>query len=306
MPGLGSGDLRRPPAEYRIDQRTDDPSGRISFETLSFSQWQNHERIRLVKRTLGLLKPRERRAAMKLIAKLEADAEPRISPAPPFSPASSVAMREWRIRICGWQWSLIAPLNTDQWAFYTIILPKWWVKSRHLHKVRGERLLATLRTALNRAGAGEATGWLYAMIHGQFDGDTKGFPLHVHGLATEGMIRVLRRLRQQPQFRRGKHDRARYPQISISRKLKLDPPWAYLPAAITYCSKAYWLQKNSEVGTDGVRHRVGRPHQISGKHHTRYLLWLDDHTLEQLTLLMGLRVTRDGLVPTKTGSSDAR
>ena len=72
-------------------------------------------------------------------------------------------MREWRIRLSGWVWSLTAPLGDDEWRFFTIVLPSWWVEARLLNAVEAKGLTERLRLALYRAGSAKASGWLYAM-----------------------------------------------------------------------------------------------------------------------------------------------
>lgn len=301
MPRQNIEDLGLPPHQYRVDLRTDDPCGIVKFEDSPACTKKNEQRIRKVEKAIrsGKLDRHERRKAAKLVKFLKRELKGKTVR---LSAASRVGMRDFRIKTSGWLWSLIDPLDDDDWVFFTLMLPSWWVKSSELEKSAAKKLTERLRIALQRAGSGNASGWLYAMVHGEFDGSTVGFPVHIHGLATEGMVKVLRRLRKQRQFRPNTRDRSRYPKISVSRKLKIDKPWGYLPAAITYTSKSYWPQHNSLVEAGGKRSRIGKKHEIvKAKHLARCLVWLHSQPVKDQTLLVHLSTVNGKLVPGKRG-----
>lgn len=215
--------------------------------------------------------------------------------------ASRVETRAWRILMMGWLWSLVAKLSSRRWVYFTIALPAWWISSEELDRFTAKQLMGRLRVALYRAGAGKASGWLYAMLDGEFDGSTEGFGLHVHGIASKGMVRVLRRLRKQRQFNRNSTDAIRFPDVPVFRKVRIDRPRGHLPAGITYTSKSMWRQHNTQVDPDGTRHRVGRKHRISGLHRVRHLLWLDDNPVKDQVLLVHLSVINKKLIPAERG-----
>jgi len=295
-------ELGPPPLPFRVDLRTANPDGVIRFETPSECVREDEWRAKMMEAGLRqkLGGRKVTRGARNLLAYLGAkltgaDDRP--------SAASRVAMRNWRVRVCSWLWSLIDPLEAKQWRFFTIVLPGWWVASGRLKKLTAKQLIGRLRRALCQAGSSDASGWLYAMIDGEFDGSTGGFALHVHGIATDGMIKVLRRLRKQPQFKRRMSDRTRYPMISVRRKLKIDKPKGYLPAAVTYTSKSFWVQHNSLVDDNGKRSRVGKKHRIAErKHLVRHLVWLHEQPVRDQVLLIHLSVIGGRLVPGKRGA----
>lgn len=296
-------DLDLPGGQYRVDKNTDDPSGCVRFETAESARLEDNRRAQdaaafLASGIGGRKLQRATKALLLYLKRAELDHDR------PPSAASRVDMRHWRIRVSGALWQLVTELGTDKWVFFTVILPKWWVASSKLRHIKARRLKALLRAALYRAGARDASGWLYAMIHGEFDGTTEGFPLHFHGIATEGMIKVLKRLRLQPQFRRSKHDASNYPQVAISRKLKIDRPWGCLPDVLTYPHKSYWPQHNSMFAEDGMRRRFGPKHRITGIHLVRHLTWLHSQPIKDQVLLVHLSVIDGALVPAERG--DAR
>lgn len=300
MPRQSIKDVRLPPDRFRVDKNTDDPSGSVQFETKASAQLQDQLKRQAIEAVLasqigGRKLKREAKTIALLFGAAAADAEQ------PPSAASSVDMRQWRIRVSGALWELVTELPTNKWVFFTVILPKWWVASSKLKHEEAKRLAACLRTALYRAGAKDASGWLYAMLHGEFDGTTEGFSLHFHGIATEGMIKVLKGLRLQPQFRSSKRDGSNYPHVAISRKLKIDQPWGYLPDILTYASKSFWPQHNSLVAEDGKRRRFGPKHRITGIHLVRYLTWIHSQPIKDQVLLVHLSLIDGALVPAKRG-----
>ncbi len=302
MPRHSIEDLGPPPPGFRVDERTDDPSGVIKFESLPACVEEDTRRQRAVQ--VGLARMVDGRRHQRGLELLQMALGAALAGTPqPLSAASRILMRDWRIRVCGWLWSLIDPLETEDCRFFTIVLPKWWVESKRLRKVKAKRFKELLRVALQRAGAAKASGWLYAMLDGEFDGSTEGFTLHYQGLATEGMIPVLRALRKQKQFRRGRSDRRNYPQIWVSRKLKIDRFKKPLPSPITYANKSLWLQHNSRICEDGERRRHGRKHRITGIHRVRHLLWLHRQPVKDLVLLMHLSVIDGELIAGKRGGA---
>lgn len=303
MPRQSIEDLGSPPAGFRVDLRTDDPSGVVKLETGQRCSSDDAGRVRRLQAFVASGKPdRKRRRQVKRLVRFLSN-DPGKSRR--LSAASRVLMREWRIRVCGWLWALIDPLGTDEWVFFTIIPPSWWVKSSQLEGVSAKKMLERLRRALDRAGSGEASGWLYAVIHAEFDGATGGVPFHVHGLATQGMMKVLRDLRKQRQFRSNDTDAARFPHISVRRKVKIDQPHGYLPMVITYASKSFWPQHDSRID-DGKRRRVGLKHRIKkAKDFVRCLLWTHAQRVKDQVLLVHLSVANGELVPGKRGVRDS-
>lgn len=305
MPRPSIEDLGRPPQRFWTPLLNGDVDGDFTIE--SRASCIEEDRLRRRTAAVEIQGPLHGRKIKRSVAALlELLASVSEAPLPPLSAASRVLMRRWRARVCGWLWSLISVVGPGQWVFFTITLPSWWVPSRKLHTVRAKRLIERLRAALYRAGAAQASGWLYAMLHGEFDGSTNGFMLHVHGLATEEMIDVLRALRGQPQFRPCERDSQRYPLVVITRKLKIDQPWGDPLRVISYTSKSYWPQNDSCVNGEGKRRRYGRKRRIVGKHFVRHLAWLHSQPVKDQVLLVHLSIVDRQLIhPHRASRADA-
>jgi hypothetical protein len=306
MPRGNIEDIGPAPDGFRVDLRTDDPTGLVKFEDADSCKNEDALRVASLERaieTKQLSGKDLKRAAkyIKFVKRVMAGKKRRVSA------ASRLQMLDWRIKVSGWLWWLIEPLGQHDWVFFTIILPSWWVRSADLKGVSSKQLMEKLRAALHRAGSAKASGWLYAMVHGEFDGDTAGFPLHVHGIATGDMVEVVRSLRKQRQFRRQDSDRARHPMLSVSRKVKIDKPWGHLPAVITYANKSYWPQHDSRIDDDGKRRRIGRKHRIDDpKHLVRHLLWLHFQHVKDHVLLVHLSVINGQLIAGKRGDRGSK
>jgi hypothetical protein len=72
-----------------------------------------------------------------------------------------------------------------------------------------------------------------------------------------------------------------------------------MPDPITYLMQAFWPSRPIYVDTAGKRRRVREKRAIRYPYHAMMLLWLDRWRLQDLTLLVGLRVTRNGLIKTQ-------
>ena len=131
-------DLRLPPKKYRVDKYTEDPSGNIRLETAESAQLWDRRRCDDLRAIIasGVLSGKERREAQKLVAHYKLKG---LGRAGPLSAASRIDMRQWRIRVSGWLWMLVADLNADKWVFFTVILPKWWVASSKLKHIVNRR-----------------------------------------------------------------------------------------------------------------------------------------------------------------------
>jgi hypothetical protein len=213
-------------------------------------------------------------------------------------------MRKWRKRMTGWLWSLLDELDDAEWRSFTIVLPSWQVPSEKLGRQRAKKLIARVRSALNRAGSSNADGWLFAKIHGEFDGTTGCFSLHIHGQATKGMAELLKhQLRKQRQFRHRKGDREKFPLMAVTKRVLIQKPWGCPANAISYAVKSYWPQHNSIIASDGKRRRVGVKQQINDPvHKARYLLWLHSQDVKDQVLLMNLSVENGKLIHKRRGA----
>jgi hypothetical protein len=302
MAGLCITDLPVPSDRYRVDKRTERADGVIDVESDAACRFQDRLRSKEISASVPkFTDPGERLRALRLARRLEVQVGT-IRSLPCAIGASRLWMLAQRINICGALWELVAQLKPKQFVAFTVAIPQWSVRSEDLAHFDPTRMLRSFRTDLWRAGAANSSGWLYAAIHGEFDRTTGRFQLHLHGIATRGMIGVVKALRQLGQ--REKYNSKRDgigadAEDYVALKLRIDRKLYDLPRPITYTTKSFWTADASYVDCDGVRRRYGHKSQITGIHQTRYLLWLDRHPLKHLTLLVHLRVTRQGLTPTR-------
>ena len=162
-----------------------------------------------------------------------------------------------------------------------------------------ERYLQRFRGHLYRAArelGGMPAGVLFAAIHGAYDPNTRAFPIHIHGVATGGKTALIDALRQlsvyQPAVAGDNLDAARNP-ILMPRQ-----PVRDLAGAIGYAVKAYWPLRPTFLAADGLRRaikvQVSRIREEPAS--SEYLRFLDKWTINQTTLIMGMRASSCGLV----------
>lgn len=245
----------------------------------------------------------ERRHARMLLALADA-IDPSIT-AYPTTPASSRYMRTERIRIIGAVWAMMhdaAPtsLATAQYATFTAIPGNSSVPRGELDRFDPKRYIASIRQHLIRSAAklGVAVeGQLFAALHGAYDPTTQSYPMHVHGVAIGGMIDIVDGLRDLRKYCPAQpyddRDAANTP-VRLSRG-----PLTNMPAPATYTLKGFWGLRTTYVDSDGLRKAYAGPvRRIRGEAEIEYLQFLDRWRLEDVTLLMGMRATRSGLLRT--------
>ena len=218
----------------------------------------------------------------------------------PLSLACAVFMALFRRRFIGALWKLYAEqLLVCSPRTFTIVPRAWEFTPDELLDVDSRRLKASLTTALYKMKAKDAGGWLIAFLHGEYDPVAGVFRLHVHGLASGQMIKVVERLRKLPQFktRRLKSDgtpEAIYRPVRIRRKGLAD-----LPAPLAYVAQSFWPSRAIYVDQDGKNRRQKTKRRIPEPYHSLVLLWLDRWHVDDLMLRIGLQVSNGDLVPTR-------
>jgi hypothetical protein len=300
MARLSIADLPFPDDEFRIDLDPARPLDRNGnpqqqFETLEFST--NEDRAERGEPLLaatsassyGLFRAR---SAHKLGRKLLRRRRPRTL-------ASSRYLREVRIRLsaaaqkllldCRWH-----PLETSTFA----VIPRTWeFEPANFDDADARKLLDAFRADLNRCGAKKADGFLICFLHGEFEPEAGIYVLHVHGIVAGGMIGVLDALRRTKNYRCNTQGHLTgssrvKTRIQISRKLLTD-----LPYTLIYPLKTYWPSKRiGPVGENKVIKRQRQHHRIAEPYHSQVLLWLDQWSLPDITLLMKVRVGPEGFV----------
>lgn len=206
---------------------------RQTFESSFAVAREDRIRIRLCEQASLVAGRQQRRLMRKLRARH-----------PPKTLASSRRWRRLRIRIVGAVWKLVAEGPWDHRERGAVALisvtPRSWVFTpAQLREVRGEQLIARLRSWLNRNGAAQADGFLIACLHGEFEPGHGVYRVHVHGVAAGSMISVVDNLRKLPDLNSSLDPEDGWkrapPRIKISRA----PP-TELPHAISYQFKGWW------------------------------------------------------------------
>ena len=184
----------------------------------------------------------------------------------------------------------------------TIIPMTWEFKPEELERVIPRLLLAALAASCYAKGAANATGWLMVHIHGEWDPIEQVFRLHVHGYAYGEMVGVVDKLRTLPNYQTQRFLKDGSPSPVYRRvQVKRKSPKNNL-RQITYRMQSYWPSKAVIISDDGKRIRARRKQRVVEPYHSQVLLWLDKWDIADLTLMVGLRVTRAGLIQTKRSS----
>ncbi len=286
--------LGKPARRFRIDiGKNARTSG---FEKLNASRKEDLKRATLLRKAArSYPETIDREAALALAAKLEAAGN---GGEVPESLACSTYMRGQRINISGAMLKFINESRAMKAQAVTIIPVTWEFAHRELGGVLPMLLLAALRASLYEKGAAQANGWLICFIHGEYDAIAKVFRLHVHGYAYGEMVQVVDRLRLLPNYKTQRYLRDGslspvYRRVQIRRK-----PSTSLPKQVTYRLQSYWPSR-AIIIRDDKRIRARQKQRIDEPYHSQMLLWLDQWKISDLTLMIGLRVTKDGLIQTK-------
>lgn len=289
MPRLNIACLPDPPERYRPDH-IPPPRSKKPFESIQAVQQEEAKRHSGLSLALKrhLRNPGNIRATRLLMAKLDGSGD---YP----SMASPVYMREQRKRIGGHLYKLIVETGAeDSVVAFTLILKNRRLRPRELNAFDVVKELAAVRSALNREGARDASGWLIMFMHADFNEVTKRWEFHVHGIADGEMVGVIQRLSDRRKFQSDRGD----PDGVWTPLMIHGPPLTDLPWPLTYIIKSYLPGISTYRSKTGHRNRT-RHRKISQPYYTQALLWMDRWRLKDICLMMGLRVTREGLTPTK-------
>lgn len=293
MSGFGIANLPLPPRRYRLHKISRKEGGASEvFETREAALREDMKRIRALKRS-ARYRPQcsKVNASFDLAKKIESAAS---KGSLAKSLASARYMRKYRIRVVGWLWQLSDDDSEFNVRCFTLISSAWVVPADKLKQFDPDVILVRLRADLYRCGAGSANGWLFCGVHGEFDEIHRVYRLHVHGIAAGEMLEVLKQLRRLRKFRsspRGGALQAIVP-VHINRR----PP-ANISASISYCLQSFWPARTYEDWTGSSKRT--RRRRIPEPWHCAYLQWLDQQTLNSMTLLVGLRATKSGFIPTR-------
>lgn len=283
------------PVKYRVDIGNN--AVRSGFETRGRSRTEDLLRAKQLRKAAEKYPDDiDRDAALQLAQKLEAAGNGNDVP---DSLASSVYMREQRVNIVGALWQVVDNCPGRRVRCFTIVPKTWEFTAEQLTDVDPSQLLNALRTALYAKGADQATGWIYAYLHGEWDPIGKVFRLHVHGLAYGQMVKVIDGLRELPNYMTRRYLEDGSPSSVVRRIVMTREALSYLPRPITYVMQSYWPSRALIISDEGERMRARQKSRIGEPYHSQVLLWLDRWQISDLTLMIGLRRTNAGLIQTK-------
>ncbi|MCW2391919.1 hypothetical protein M2332_001617 [Sphingobium sp. B11D3A] len=210
--------------------------------------------------------------------------------------ASRRFMRDTRIRVCGALWQFIA--SEGMTARVATIAPKSWRLSPDALVTQApERLLSRVRSDLYKVGANSKDCWMIGILHGEYERSSQTFLPHLHLAANPKMIEMIDRLRSLPNYSGSPiHDEAQtrvHHPIQVKRK-----PLTNLPVPLTYLAKSYWPARTQFKSASGKYQISTVKQKIPEPYHSMLLLWLDQWTMDDVTLLIGLRTSKAGLIRT--------
>lgn len=188
----------------------------------------------------------------------------------------------------------------------TIVPRNAELKPHQLKNLDPNRLKEALAAALYAKGAAKATGWLIVFLHGEHEPNGNNVQPHFHGYAEGEMVEVVKRLRELPNYKTQKVGKdGRVNAVYRPVQVKMKRPGNFR-RQINYRLQSYWPARKIIISDDGLHKRARRKRRIREPYHSQVLLWLDRWKLSDLTLMIGLRVTKAGLVQTKRSARRTR
>lgn len=220
----------------------------------------------------------------------------RRSEAPLVSPAHPVWMRDRRLALTGEMLKISKEIgNVDTVA--TIMPASWCITPSQLHEVDPKQLVQSLYMMIYRCGGDKAKGFLLAVLHGEYDETRSVIWLHMHLWLGGEMVQVLDNLRKSKKLRgptvklHGKPKKRRAIRIRRRNLVKLPAPYTYILQSF-WPSRMFFDARSAEP-------KRGRRSRIKEPVHTDVLLWLDRWKLSDISFMMGLKATRNGLTLTR-------
>ena len=292
MPRSNIGRLKLPPLKYRLDRVLPGPgsSGAFEIKTAVFSEDERRARS-LTSATLANLT--ERRQAVCLAIRIDPHG---VGTGERGSLASATDMRVVRIKTTGAILQIIDEHSGVPVAAVTLVPTGHRFNTPSLDNIDPRKLLASIRTDLNRCRAAAADGWLVLVLHGEFDTSAALYRLHFHGIAAGGMIDVVNGLKKLRKYRSKRitsqveHTAVDKP-VMISRK-----PITNLPTTVSYIFQSFWPARWIGTTADGQVRKQRQKHRIPEPQHSEVLLWLDKWNLKDITVLIKMRVSKGRLV----------
>ncbi|NJC41033.1 hypothetical protein GGQ87_001291 [Brevundimonas alba] len=216
----------------------------------------------------------------------------------PETMASARWMRDERLEFGAAVIEGLEPWPAKKIAFFAGIPISGEVPADKLDTIDPKALKERLRQQINRLGLTFRSGFLVAIFEAEFEPVSKIYRFHFHGAATGSYVKALRLLQQLPAYKRRDHVHQPF-QI---KKLTSD---ADRPQAVSYLLKSHWKQRRiGPVGEDCVVKRDRKYRRLEEPHHAYALLWLDRHSVSDITLFMGCRMRNSKLELTDPRATD--
>lgn len=196
--------------------------------------------------------------------------------------ASAVYMRDFRVRVTGHLWR-ICELESHTPSTFTVWGRGMEIAGKGLSKVDPRAFARAFRADLYRSGAKGVDGYIFAFLDAEYNPAEDMWKFHWHGLADGELKGVLDQLRNSRKYRLPKD-------IRISRK-----PLTNLPGPLTYLIKPFWGSRwHGLIGEKMCRQRWRS--RIAEPRHSELLLWLNQWSPADLSVLVGLEVVGHHLV----------
>lgn len=255
------------------------------IESVVRAEKEDHKRLLSIIRALKNLPPGlQRQRATKLDRKLSEEATPKTL-------ASSRHYRDLRVSIIPHIWKLVNETLLGPVRTVTILVKGWQFSPEELHLVDPNQLLEVFRADLNRCCIKDVGGFAFFALHGEYNEVTSLFDIHIHGIVSGNMTPVFDRLRKRPKYRSYQDEQEGVKQ-RIHRVVVTDKPLTNLPAPITYVMQSWWPAKETYI-KDGKTLRRRSRKRIPDFPHLLWLLWMDCWDISDLTLMMGMRVSKN-------------
>lgn len=276
---------------YRADPLLVGDDGRIWFETKAQARKEDQKRVTLLRTSAeNTLAPDEREALQRLAHRLE---RPANASRIPMTLASSRYLRQHRRRFILAATRLITATR-ERVTTVTLIPRAWELSAGDLALADPRALLERLRLGLHRAGADQASGFFIGFIDGEYEPNRAVYVLHVHAIVSGEMIKVVERLRQTRAFRSTDKNYVESGETVRFRVRFARKPLTNVPYVVGYQLKSYWLAHAATLGPSGWLVRNGKGERLPLAQHSEVLLWQNRWTLGDISLLVHVRVGRNG------------
>jgi|GEM_PF-6428595 len=260
---------------YRLDRilpPTQKNGKKLGFETEYATCLEDTERVRLLTET-------GRPETSDLIRRLgKTDA--------PNSMVSCRYMREERLEFGAAMLEALERWPAESIRFFVALPRSGEVPARKLLKEEPSHHTERFRQQVNRVRKGDETGFLAAILEAELEPESGIFRFHLHGVATGGYLDRLKRLQALPAYMAREHVKK---PLQLNKLQGADDEQR--AKAVSYLLKNHWKQRRiGSVGEAGVVKRERKGQRLNEPNHTDMLLWLDRHSVSNISLYMGCRM----------------